>query len=90
LPDHKYIPLSVAAEQAYRELAGVPPAMPVDPAFLRAAALALSAFLPIGADGLVERAQLRAALATLRHAGVSFSEVRPQSAPRRLPRVHPA
>jgi hypothetical protein len=70
-----FLPLAEAAERAYRELTGERrPA--IAPEALEAAASALSVFVPVHPGDLVERAELEAGLARLRHAGVCFSEVR--------------
>ena len=87
--DHQYIPLRAAAERAYRELSGNANA-PIAPSFLAAAAQALTVFVPIHSGELVKLDELEQGLDRLRRAGVRFSEVRPDQAPRRLPRVSPA
>jgi hypothetical protein len=71
-----YVPLAAAAERAYRELTGARQAA-IGAAALEAAASALSVFVQVHAGDLVDRAELEAGLARLRHAGVCFSEVRP-------------
>lgn len=59
--------------------------------FGRGAAVVLRPDGSIAFDRLrIERAALDAAIARLQRAGVSFSQVRPDFAPRRLPRVMPA
>jgi hypothetical protein len=70
-----YVPLSDAAERAYRELTGTREPR-IHPSALDAAAAALSAFVPVHAGDVVECAQLEAGLEKLRRAGVRFSEVR--------------
>lgn len=71
-----FVPLAEAAERAYRELTGRRH-QAIAASALEAAASALSVFVPVHAGDLVERAELEAGLARLRHAGVCFSEVRP-------------
>jgi hypothetical protein len=70
-----FLPLAEAAERAYRELTGERHPT-IAPEALEAAASALSVFVPVHHGDLVERAELEAGLARLRHAGVCFSEVR--------------
>jgi hypothetical protein len=63
-----------------------------DPQYLTlvaAARHALCQLSPALARLLVERAAFEAGLAKLARAGVRFSEVRPESGPRRLPTVSP-